>query len=239
MPVAKRSVTQSPRDAIIEVAARLLSKEGPNAVTTRRVAAEAYVQPPTIYRLFGDKDGLLDAVAEHVMATFVEAKTADVAAATADGLDPIDDLRAGWETQIEFGLANPALFSLLNTPGRGTDSPAALAGLEILRSRVHRVAASRRLAVSEQRATDLIRAAGSGALFTLLTKPPEDRDLDLPAAMFEAVLREILVDAPERPDDSQRATTVAFRAIAPDLPALSAAERSLLLDWLDRSIDSA
>ena len=52
---------------IIEAAARLLREGGALAVTTRGVADAASVQPPTIYRLFGDKDGLLDAVAEHVM----------------------------------------------------------------------------------------------------------------------------------------------------------------------------
>jgi len=64
--------------AIVEVAARLLDTGGPDAVTTRAVAAEAGVQAPTIYRLFGDKDGLLEAVAEQVMATFVSAKAATV-----------------------------------------------------------------------------------------------------------------------------------------------------------------
>ena len=69
--VSSRSATRS---IIIDVAAQLLQEHGPLAVTTRGVADRAGVQAPTIYRLFGDKDGLLDAVAEHVMATFVSAK---------------------------------------------------------------------------------------------------------------------------------------------------------------------
>jgi AcrR family transcriptional regulator len=56
------------RSRIIDVAARLLPDEGPTAVTTRGVAEQAGVQAPMIYRLFGDKDGLLEAVAEHMMA---------------------------------------------------------------------------------------------------------------------------------------------------------------------------
>src|ERR1700683_4156921 len=87
------------RSKIVDVAARLLREQGPAAVTTRGVAEAAGGQAPTIYRLFGDKDGLLDAVAEHVMATFVSAKAAIVAAASADNVDPLADLRAGWETQ--------------------------------------------------------------------------------------------------------------------------------------------
>ncbi|WP_235940734.1 TetR/AcrR family transcriptional regulator [Paramicrobacterium fandaimingii] len=225
--------------AIVDAAARLLQEQGAAAVTTRNVAKEAGVQPPTIYRLFGDKDGLLDAVAESVMATFVAAKSAVVDAAAADDVDPVDDLRAGWATQIEFGLANPVLFTLMNNPGRGTDSPATRAGGEILRRRVHRVAEAGRLRVGEERAVALIRSAGTGAVFTLLTTTPGDRDPELATAMFDAVLREIISNAPEQADDTRITTVVAMRAIAPTLTELSSAERQLLAEWLDRSIDRA
>src|SRR3954464_9024804 len=102
------------RGRIVAVAARLLHEQGSGAVTTRGVAEAAGVQAPAIYRLFGDKDGLLEAVAEHVMATFVSTKATVLEAAAADAVDSLDDLRAGWQTQIEFGLANPAVFRLLS-----------------------------------------------------------------------------------------------------------------------------
>src|SRR5690625_1085392 len=101
------------RAKITEVAARLLHEHGPAALTTRGVAEAAGLQAPAIYRLFGDKDGLLEAVAEHVMSAFVAAKGETVDAAAADGVDPLEDLRAGWDTQIAFGLANPSVFRLL------------------------------------------------------------------------------------------------------------------------------
>jgi hypothetical protein len=94
------------------VAARLLQEQGPAAVTTRGVARAAGVQPPAIYRLFGDKDGLLEAVAEHVMATYVSTKAAIVRSASADEIDPLDDLRSAWQTQLDFGVTIPALFRL-------------------------------------------------------------------------------------------------------------------------------
>ena len=226
------------RARIVEVAARLLREHGPAAVTTRGVAEEAGVQAPAIYRLFGDKDGLLDAVAEHVMATYVAGKAAIVQAASADDVDPLDDLRAGWETQIVFGVANPALFRLLSDPGRVMSSPAAQAGMRVLEARVHRVAASGRLRVSEQRAIDVIQAAGIGVIQTLLSTPPERRDAGLAASMFEAVLAQILTDAPEPPSSGPMAATVAFRAVAPHLDMLSAAEQRLLAEWLDRAVDA-
>src|SRR3954471_9377897 len=89
------------RASIVEVAARLLREQGAAAVTTRAVAQAAGMQAPTIYRFFEDKDALLDAVAEHVLATYVSGK-----AVAEDDDDPVAALRAGWAAHIAFGLAN-------------------------------------------------------------------------------------------------------------------------------------
>jgi AcrR family transcriptional regulator len=234
-PKSKRSATQS---KIIEAAARLLREHGPTAVTTRSVAEQAGVQPPAIYRLFGDKDGLLEAVAEHVMAEFASSKAAIVEAATADNVDPLDDLRAGWQSQIAFGLANPALFRLLSDPTRVARSPGAKSGKQVLEARVHRVAAAGRLRVSEPRAVGMIQAAGIGVIQTLLATPPERHDPDLADAMYDAVLAQILTDAPDLPEGEPMATAVTFRAIAPELTMLSNAERTLLDDWLARVVSA-
>src|ERR1700683_4250623 len=98
------------RENLVEVAARLPREQGTAAVPPRAVAEAAGVQAPTIYRLFGDKDGLLDAVAEHVLAVYVADKSV-----AADSGDPIAILRAAWHTHVGFGLANAALFSLLRS----------------------------------------------------------------------------------------------------------------------------
>ena len=234
-PTGRRSTTQS---KIIDAAARLLREHGPAAVTTRRVAEQAGVQPPAIYRLFGDKDGLLEAVAEHVMASFASSKAAIVEAASADNVDPLDDLRAGWQSQIEFGVANPALFRLLSDPTRVARSPGAQSGKRVLEARVHRVAAAGRLRVSEPRAVGMIQAAGIGVIQTLLATPPEHHDPDLAEAMYDAVLAQILTDAPDLPEGGPMATAVTFRAIAPGLTMLSNAERELLDDWLARVVSA-
>ena len=230
-------MSESPHDprrtAIVEVAAALLQEHGPSGVTTRAVAAAAGVQAPTIYRLFGDKDGLLDAVAEHVFAAWVADK-----ARAAQTDDPVADLRVGWDTHLGFGLANPGLYALLNEPGRGTRSPATAAGIEVLRTRVRRVAAAGRLRVSEQRAVELVHAAGSGTVLTLLSSPPEARDPGLADAMWSALAAAVLTDTPPAAGSDTTAAAVAFRTVAPDLPGLTAAERALLTEWLDRAIDS-
>ncbi len=226
------------RAKIIDVAARLLQEHGPAAVTTRGVAQGAGIQAPTIYRLFGDKDGLLDAVAEHVMATYVSAKHVVAETASIENIPPLEDLRAGWKMQIDFGVANPTLFTRLSVPGHGSHSAAAQAGLEVLRSRVRRVASTGRLRVSEERAVDLIRAAGTGTVLTLLSKPAEELDGPLADIMFDAVLREILTDAPASYPTGPTAAAVALRAVDPELHMLTHAERQLLSEWLDRVIDA-
>jgi len=232
-PTDARSAT---RARIVEVAAGLLATSGPTAVTTRAVAEQAGVQAPTIYRLFGDKDGLLEAVAEHVMAAHVARKAAHQQAATAAGNDPLDDLRTSWTAQIDFGLANPAVFRMLSEPGRLVQSPTYRSGQQVLEGKIHRVAATGRLRVSEQRAAALVQAAGVGTIQLLLSTPPEQRDPGLAESMYEAVLAQVLTDAPAQDDDGPTSTAVALRALAPGLEALTPAERDLLVEWLDRVI---
>ena len=223
---------------IVETATRLLREGGATAVTTRGVAEAAGVQAPTIYRLFGDKDGLLDAVAEHVLTTYVAAKAVVVAEAEAGDVDPLDDLRAGWDMQIDFALSNPSLFRLLTDPERMLMSPAAQSGKRVLEARIQRVAASGRLRVSERRAVDVVQAAGGGVVLLLLATPPQHRDPDLANAMYTAVLQQILTDPPRHAVGTVTATAVAFRAVVPELTTLTDAERDLMAEWLDRSISA-
>jgi AcrR family transcriptional regulator len=227
------SPTADTRSGIITAAARLLRTGGARAVTTRAVAQEAGVPPPTIFRLFGDKDGLLEAVAEHVLADHVAGKAARAAG---ENGDPVEDLRAAWRAHLAFNLANPDVFLLLVEPGRARRSSAATAGTEVLRARVARVAAAGLLKVSEARAVDMIHAAGTGAALALLNQPEERRDPDLTDALLEAVLSEILTSAPTRLDSEPIAVAVAFRAALPRLPGISDAERTLLSEWLDRAV---
>jgi AcrR family transcriptional regulator len=232
------------RARLVDVAAQLLHERGPAAVTTRAVAAAAGVQAPTIYRVFGDKDGLLDAVAERAADDFVAAKAGAARAEAGRGTDPVDDLRSAFSDQVDFGVANPEVFRLLGDPARVLRSGAARAGREVLRARVHRVALAGRLRVPEERCVDVVQSAGTGVVQTLLATPASDRDPQLAAAVWDAVAAAVLVPAADDPQEGTTAdrsaaravavTVVAFRALAPQLPGLSDAERALLVEWLDR-----
>jgi AcrR family transcriptional regulator len=214
------------RSHLIEVAAGLLATGGAEAVTTRSVALAAGVQAPTIYRLFGDKNGLLDAVVEHGLAAYVGGKHLDPDA------DPVESLREGWEVHVGFGLANPALFRLMHTATHTPDI--AKAGEEVLRERIRRVAKTGRLRVTERRAEELIRAAGTGVVLTLIDQPAGARDEGLAGAAWESVCAVILADRAENGGTGPAAAAVTLRAALPDLPGFTPAERELLGEWLTR-----
>jgi AcrR family transcriptional regulator len=224
------AVREAARQRVVEAAAELLAREGREAVTTRAVAAAAGVQAPVIYRLFGDKDGLLEAVAEHGYATFLAAKHAD-----ARPEDPVEDLRAGWDLAVEFGLTNPELYALMyGEPRRGTDSAAFQAGMRILLGRIHRLATSGRLRVDEDLAASLIHATARGAVLTWLSLPDNRRDPALLTAMREAMVSAVTLDEPAVQDAGPAGAARALRALLPEQTTLSSAERHLLDEWLNR-----
>ena len=228
------------RARILSAAVTLLTQQGRDGLTTRAVAAAAGVQAPALYRLFGDKSSLLDAVAEHGFLTYLDAKRG-----REPGPDPLENLRAGWDLSVEFGLSHPAIFTIMSgDPRPGGPSPAAAAGLAHLRAQVAALARAGRLLVGEERAADLIRAAGRGTVLTLLEMPQDRRDLGLSIAAREAVLTAISSDPPKVPQRGAVGAALALRAALTDvaLPdaawpgaaALSPAERVLLTEWLDR-----
>lgn len=221
----------STRGVVLDAAAGLLREVGADGLTTRAVARAAGVQAPTLYRLFGDKDGLVDALAEHVMATYVGAKTR----VSEEGSDPVAGLRGAWEAHVEFGLANPELYALLGRrrPG-GPPSPATSAGIDVLRSRVRRIAAAGRLRVTVERAVTMVHAAGHGTVLALLEMPASDRDPGLAAAMYEAVADAVLTSAPAVGDTTPRAVALTLEAVLGELDGLSPAERALMGEWLTR-----
>ncbi|WP_435015798.1 TetR/AcrR family transcriptional regulator [Tundrisphaera sp. TA3] len=218
------------RTRILVAASRLISEGGREAATTRAVATAARVQLPTIYRLFGDKQGLLEAVAEHDLAAYVAAK-----ARLAPNTDPIEDLREGWDAHIAFSLANPGLFAILaGDPQSKEASPAARAGREVLRRRMRRLANAGLLKTSEERATDLWHAAGVGIVFTLLSQPESARDPDLSTFARETVLAEIADVAATRAERRPQVAAAELRASLDAIGGLSDGERLLLAEWLDR-----
>ena len=222
------------RDRIVAAAVALLARGGQEALTTRAVAAAAGVQAPTIYRLFGDKQGLVEAVAEHGFATYLRQKRTG-----GPSVDPVGNLRIGWDLHVGFGLANPAIFAAMyGDPRPGGASPAAARALAMLRERMRSLALAGRLRMDERRAADVVRAAACGVVFILLETPEGERDPGLSETTREAVIAAITSDAPgpERLGLAPVATTL--RALLPGAGGLTGGERHLLAEWLDRMVRS-
>lgn len=226
-----RHMATTPRDRILEAAARLLDEGGPDAMSTRAVSTAAGVQAPAIYRLFRDKQGLLDAVTERGFEEYVVAKTTRERAA-----DPVDDLRRGWDLHLDFGLSHPAIYTAIyGVPRPGEPSPAVRRADEILRGIVRRIAAAGRLRIDEATAAGMVQAAGRGVVLLLLTQPVEERDLHLAEVTREAVVAAITTD--DATSAGTEPVAVAARTLAaalPDAASLTAGEKALLAEWLGR-----
>lgn len=217
-------------DLIEQAALTLLEEGGPAAVTTRAVAEAAGTQPTAIYRTYGDMDGLMQAVLRRGFDAYVTAKVD-----RPRHEDPVEDLRAGWDLHVAFGMDHPHVYvALYGALHDGTVPEAAARGEEILRGMVERVAAEGRLRVGVEAAVATMHAAGVGVVLSTLARPPERRDPDLSVRVREAVLA-ALTDEPVAGGSGRAAFAVGLAATLHDGPSvLSAAEARLLREWLER-----
>ena len=232
--IVSNSIELAPRDGarerIIAAAINLIAEGGVEAATTRAVASMAEVQAPTIYRLFGDKDGLLRAAAEAAFADYVARK-----AVSASQSDPVRELADGWDSHVAFGFAQPAVFKLIQMDQEGP-SCAAAAGLTVLRQRVRRVAEAGRLRVSEERAADLLHATATGVVLTLLHKSGVEQ-ASLSASARDSVFAAILDQAELLPPASAATAASALRARLEQVSDVTPGEKLLLDELLRRIAD--
>ncbi|MFF0222053.1 TetR/AcrR family transcriptional regulator [Streptomyces sp. NPDC004629] len=225
------------RDRLLQAASQLLARGGRGAVSTRAVSAVAGVQAPTIYRIFGDKDGLLDAVATLGLRNYLADKHA-----LGETDDPVEDLRRSWDLHVQFGLARPAFYTLIYGEGRAQDSPAGREAYGVLCDQIARVAAAGRLRMSVDRAARIVYAVGVGVVMSLIATPPSERDAGLSAVIREQVLAAVTTDAEEPPatcvGPASRAAALREALRTGGTTVLTAAERNLLFEWLDRIADA-
>ena len=208
----------------------LIAQGGRERVSTRAICDAASIQPPTIYRLFGSMDGLLDAVAREGFLLhrrgYRDSELTD---------DPVADLRTGWDQHIAFGLSNPYLYSVMyGRADPAAPSYAAVAANDGLRYAIHRVAETGLLRVDEEFAALSMTAAGVGATFTLLSLPEADRSPEHSVRMREAFVRSIVADQAEVSDSGLVGAAGALAALLDTTDALHPAERDLLHHWLQR-----
>ncbi|EIC85934.1 TetR/AcrR family transcriptional regulator [Serratia sp. M24T3] len=214
------------RTRIITAAAALIRTHGTDAATTRAVSAAASIQPPTIYRLVGDKDALLDAVAEFELAAYVATKKDEDLPS-----DPIEALRFGWDKHVAFGLSNPALFRIISN---NAASPAAKSGIKALAKKVHAVALAGRLQGSEERAVAMMHATCTGVVISLIAQEQTPAHFDLAAETREAVIQAITNNRLELADEKIGTAATTLRARLGQSQTLTNGERGLMDELLLR-----
>ena len=196
------------------------------------------MQPPILYRLFHDKTGLLNAVADYGFEAYLTSKRVPETTE-----DPVESLRLGWRLHVDFGLRNPELYRLMYAdPRPGAESQAAQRSHHMLKNHMRRVAVAGRLSVSEERATHLFHAAAFGIVMTLLAMTADKRDMSLSAIACEAALMSIVTDQFAIPSaivataaNHLRGLLLEAELSKPSNAALlTEAEESLLVEWLRR-----
>jgi AcrR family transcriptional regulator len=105
MGVAERKSRQkeSTRQDILDAARDLFVGEGYENVSMRKIAEKVEYSPGTIYLYFKDKAEILDTLCQQ---TF-EKLRARMEAIQKDPGDPVEGLRRGLRTYVQFGVDNP------------------------------------------------------------------------------------------------------------------------------------
>ncbi|WP_199255816.1 TetR/AcrR family transcriptional regulator [Mycolicibacterium mengxianglii] len=227
----------STSNGILEAAAELLRDGGVEAVSTRAVAAAAGTQPPNIYRRFGDKQGLLEAVTLHILHNYI----AQMRRVAYQSDDSVEDLRHLWDLYVTFAMTQPECFALIYGPTRRGEAISAAAETmkSMIQAAIGRIADDGRLRMSVMRATALFRSCGVGFVLTQLAIPAVKRDWELSDIARENALANIVVTSGasnERNTLIGRATALRQTLDGDDVP-LMRAEREVMIEWLNRIAD--
>lgn len=222
------------RARMLEAAENLLSTSPDNDISTRAVCDAVGVTQPILYRLFGDKNGLLTALVENGFERYISRKQA---LATTD--DPVADLRAGWDDHTDFALTNRALYRLMFSPALREVPEPANRIFELLKKTLDRCAAAGAMRIPTEEAAQAILSANVGVALSILAQPRRFCDPELPTRVRDAVFASCLDEAAaaERaPGDPLALAALRLEAQLRQRPAgeLRAEETALLLMWLRR-----
>lgn len=202
-------------------------------ISTREVCEAVGVGSPVLYRLFGDKSGLLTAVVDHAFERYLSAKRAEPLSD-----DPVDDLYSAWDKHVVFALENPTVYRLVYAPSLAEVPAAAEETRQLLYDRLTRCAEAGKLKMSPDEAAQAIMAACIGVALNVLSQPAIYSDAGLSARVRDAVLHEVVLGAAAKPTKKR---TPQVRPVALQLAALirrtgtplTDAETGLMLQWLD------
>ncbi|GAA2490730.1 TetR/AcrR family transcriptional regulator [Winogradskya humida] len=250
------TITPDLRAAMIAAAEQQLVVSKDGDIATRAVCEAVGVTQPVLYRLFGDKNGLLDALADDGLRRYAEQK-----ARMPQTGDPVADLRAGWDDHMAFARDNPALYQLMFAPRPRSHAQARGKIMELLEANLLRCSAVGALRIAPPLAAQLILPANVGLALSLIAQPSLFADPGLSHRMRDAVFASVLSSSPSQlssspsqlssssrqEDDSQVKDDSRVRPVAMQLrsqlaisgtDALEPVETALLDRWLERLTQS-
>lgn len=221
------------------MAAELVAASPDGDISTRAVCEAAQVGAPALYRHFGDKEGLLSAVVDHGFDAYLATKRE-----RGESTDPVEDLRNGWDSHIEFALRNPNLYRLMNSPAMRTPPAAALESHRILTRDLERAAEQGKLRVTPELAAQMIMSANTGVALMLVSRPATFSDDSVRTRVRDAVHAAVFTPdarAAEPVEAEVPSAAVRLRALLnrSKESGLSAAESVLMNEWLDRVSNAA
>jgi AcrR family transcriptional regulator len=223
------------RTTILEAAERLLDASPDRDISTRSVCEAASVSAPMLYRLFGDKNGLLKAVVDYGFDRYLAGKRV---APRSD--DPVADLRNGWDSHVAFALSHPAVYRLMYSSSFDEVPNAAGEAMRLLCDVLDRCAAAGRLRIPTNLAAQAVMSANIGVALSLVTQPSRYHEPDLSSRVRDAVHRAILAESeprgrPAKPANDLAPAALQLSALLAEQPVpLSHAESRLLREWLAR-----
>jgi AcrR family transcriptional regulator len=230
---ANRSAkSEDTRKRMIAAAQKLLKASPDGDISTRAVCDAVGVGQPVLYRLFGDKNGLLGALVETGFDRYIarkqELEVTD---------DPVADLRHGWDDHMDFAITNAALYRLMFSP-TFPQVPAPVARIfDLLKGNLERCAAVGKTKIPTAEAAQAILSANVGVALSVVSQPDRYSDPALSHRVRDAVFASCL----DEPGGEDRANADALVRSALQLEAqlkqqptstLGAEETALLLKWL-------
>ena len=228
MPITEADV----RERFLTAAEQQLAASEDGELSTRAVCSAVGVTQPVLYRVFGDKKGLLDALAERGLERYARRKQS---LEVTD--DPVADLVAGWDDHMAFAAQEPHLYRLVFSPRPGVHAAARAGVHALLVATLERCASVGALRVGVEVAAAMILSANVGLATNRLAEPDVYGAAEVSAGLRDAVFDAVLAAPADRADDAPLAATsrqlAAQIRVDPSTP-LAPEERALLAVWLDR-----
>lgn len=183
---------------------------------------------PEIYRQFGDKQGLLTAVADVGFQRFLANKRRNPLTD-----DPVADLRTAWDSHVAFALGHPHLYRLMFTPTGDAKPQAIKEAQALLLSALERCRAAGRLRTAPELAGQAILSANVGVCLMALSFPELFGGLDISQAVRDAVIGKVTGD--EREDTRIGTATVLAQALVDTLTGTASVDTAAV-DRLARAL---